>query len=140
MSAVYSPASLLLQVGNTLLSIYALCWLGMFYALRTRSQAAAVIWSVALARGLPYIFALLCQLLLVPVSRKLGMPTFYSSIYLVIPALTMAGLIGLTALAKRGLQNQIKGGAGELQAKDVFLQTGKIIDEAVRKFRHWTPG
>jgi hypothetical protein len=40
----------LLEVTNTFLGACALCWLGLWFGLRARTQAGAIVWTVSLAR------------------------------------------------------------------------------------------
>ena len=43
----------LLSLAGTLLGTSALCWLALWFALKARSQAGAVVWAVGLAKGVP---------------------------------------------------------------------------------------
>ena len=138
-SFAYNPLSTLLQIVGTLLSVGALCWLSMYFGLRTRSHASAVIWSVALACCGPYFFTMICYAILGPISRSMGVPTYYSLIYLIIPAIPLAGLAWAMKMAKQGLAHQLCG-AGQMNAKDFLVETGKRIDQTIRKLREWTPG
>ena len=47
-----------LTVLNASLGAAALCWLGLWFGLRCRTQAAAIVWTVGLGQGLPSIIAL----------------------------------------------------------------------------------
>jgi hypothetical protein len=53
------PILKLLTLLNIFLGTAALCWLGLWFGLKTRSQAGAIVWSVALAKGLPLLLTLL---------------------------------------------------------------------------------
>jgi ABC-type transport system involved in multi-copper enzyme maturation permease subunit len=53
------PILKLLTLLNTFLGAAALCWLGLWFGLKTRTQAGAIVWSVALAKGLPSLITLL---------------------------------------------------------------------------------
>jgi hypothetical protein len=48
----------LLSVANTFLGANALCWLGLWFGLKARTQAGAIVWAVALAKGVPSLVSL----------------------------------------------------------------------------------
>ena len=50
----YLPLALL-SFANTFLGTSALCWLGLWFGLKARSQGGAVIWAVTLAQGVPWL-------------------------------------------------------------------------------------
>ena len=49
----------MITLANTFLGAAALCWLGLWFGLKARTQAAAIVWSVGLAKGLPSLVSLL---------------------------------------------------------------------------------
>ncbi len=49
----------LLIVTNTFVGACALCWLGLWFGLRARTQAGAIVWTVSLAKGIPCLVSLL---------------------------------------------------------------------------------
>ncbi len=51
----------LLTVANTFLGTAALCWLGLWFGSRSRTQAAAIVWTVGLGKGLPSLLSLFCS-------------------------------------------------------------------------------
>jgi hypothetical protein len=53
----------LLVVANTFLGACALCWLGLWFGLRARSQAGAIVWTVSLAKGIPALAILICSVM-----------------------------------------------------------------------------
>jgi len=55
----YYLFSLVLSMASTVAGIAALCWLGIWFGLRSHGQAAAIAWTVGLAKGVPYIVSLL---------------------------------------------------------------------------------
>ncbi|HEY5910587.1 MAG TPA: hypothetical protein VJA21_08295 [Verrucomicrobiae bacterium] len=135
---LYSPVSLVLEITGTLLSIGALAWLGLFFGFRVRSHAAAVGWSVALARGFPYVFAILAQMALFAVVRPVGNAVFSFFVFLLIPLTWQAGLWWLICSAKRRLVMEVsRADPGAL--KDSFPDTWRTIRSLLRRARDWPP-
>jgi len=52
---VHITISSLLNMVNTFVGLGAVCWLGLWFGLKTAGTAAAIIRTVALAKGVPYI-------------------------------------------------------------------------------------
>jgi hypothetical protein len=52
----------LLTVSNAFLGAAALCWLGLWFGLRARTQASAIVWTVGLGKGLTSLFGLVCSI------------------------------------------------------------------------------
>jgi hypothetical protein len=46
---------------NTFFGIAALCWTGIWFGFKARSQVAAIIWTVAVAKGVPFFIYLTSQ-------------------------------------------------------------------------------
>src|SRR5262249_29628248 len=57
------PGALLTFV-NTYLGTEAVCWLGLWFGLRSRGQAAAILRAAGLAFGVPWVFSLCASLFL----------------------------------------------------------------------------
>ena len=55
--------SMVLSVVNLVLSVMAICWAGMWFGLKARSQAAAVFQTVVWVKALPYVASYLWMLL-----------------------------------------------------------------------------
>jgi hypothetical protein len=55
--------SMALSVANLALSVLAICWAGMWFGLKARSQAAAVFQTVVWVKALPYVASYLWMLL-----------------------------------------------------------------------------
>lgn len=53
----------LLTIANSFLGAAALCWLGLWFGLRSRTQATAIVWTAGLGQGLPSLFGLICSLI-----------------------------------------------------------------------------
>jgi hypothetical protein len=54
--------SLALGFANSALGVRSLCWVGMWFGLKARSQAGAILWTVALAKAIPWLASLLSTL------------------------------------------------------------------------------
>ena len=52
----------ILTVANAFLGAAALCWLGLWFGLRSRTQASAIVWTVGLAKGVPSLVGLISSL------------------------------------------------------------------------------
>src|SRR5205085_1581769 len=61
--ALHNAFYKVLCLANTLLGAGALCWLGMWFGLKARTQAGAIVWTVGLAKGIPALVALSCFIL-----------------------------------------------------------------------------
>jgi hypothetical protein len=53
----YNPVSLLLSGANVVLAVAATVWLGLWFGWNARSQTAAIVWTVALSRGIPFLIS-----------------------------------------------------------------------------------
>ena len=53
----------LLSLANTFLGASALCWLGLWFGSRARTQASAIVWTVSLAKALPSLAGLFSSVL-----------------------------------------------------------------------------
>jgi hypothetical protein len=52
----------LLTVGNAFAGAAALCWLGLWFGFRARTQAGAIVWAAGLGKAAPSLVALLCSI------------------------------------------------------------------------------
>ena len=58
LSVFLHAATLLLGVVNVVVGVGAVCWLGLWFGWRTATPVRALVWTVALAKGLPYLVSL----------------------------------------------------------------------------------
>lgn len=56
------PLLNILTVANAFLGAAALCWLGLLFGLRSRTQASAIVWTVGLGKGIPSLVGLISSL------------------------------------------------------------------------------
>jgi hypothetical protein len=100
----------LLAIGNTFLGAAALCWLGLWFGLRAKTQAGAIVWTVGLGKGLPSLFALLCSISAGAMANPAGPSARGSAVAWWIPELmTSVFYLGLIGVAKRSLDDQLSG-------------------------------
>ena len=100
----------LLSLANTFLGASALCWLGLWFGSRARTQAAAIVWTVSLAKGVPSLLALFCSVLaaglfaspFTPLSGLYGALTWAPELAILV------FYLWLIALARRHLIGQIE--------------------------------
>ena len=59
-----------LSLANTFFGATALCWLGLWFGSRARTQASAIVWTVGLAKGLPSLVTLFCSVLATGISTS----------------------------------------------------------------------
>ena len=140
--AVQYGVSLLLRSVNTVPSVGAICWLGLFFGLRAGSQSRAVMWTVALATALPYLISILASTLFLAFFRSstsFSTPPYW--IMLLLPQLLDLLLyLALISLARRHLR---RGGlAGEplpFDLRQAIASAARDARAAINRLRHWTP-
>jgi ABC-type transport system involved in multi-copper enzyme maturation permease subunit len=134
--------SLLLRSVNTVLAVGAICWLGLFFGLRAGSQSRAVMWTVALAMGLPYLISTLASTLFLAFFRSSTSFSFppYWIMFCLPQLLDLLLYLALITLARRHLR---RGGvAGEpmpFDLRQAVESAARDVAAALRKVRHWTP-
>jgi hypothetical protein len=100
----------LLTVANSFLGAAALCWLGLWFGLRSRNQAGAIVWTVGLGKGLPSLFGILCSLSSAALSGPLGGPASGHLLGWWIPELvTCVFYLWLIGFARRNLVRDLAG-------------------------------
>jgi len=101
-----------LGVANTLLSVATLCWIGMWFGLKSRGQAATILRTVAVAKLVPYIGAVVSQMILIPLVRKTGASAISGSVplYFLVPQIgSLLVYAGLIAFAQKSLARELTG-------------------------------
>ncbi len=100
----------LLMVANTFLGAAALCWLGLWFGLRSRTQAGAIVWTVGLGQGLPSLFGLLCSIFAGAALSPSGATARGSFVAWWLPELVTAVFyLWLVGSAQRGLIRDLAG-------------------------------
>ena len=69
-------AFILFGLLNTFFGVAALCWTAIWFGFKARDQFTAIVWTVALAKGVPFIIYLISQGLFTTglISRGISMP------------------------------------------------------------------
>jgi hypothetical protein len=66
--------ALALCFANSALGIVSVCWIGMWFGLRTRGQMDAILWTVGLTKAVPWLASLLSTLVIQFLAYDLGRP------------------------------------------------------------------
>lgn len=133
--------SLPLNALNTILGLVALCWLALWFGLRSGGQAKAILWTVGLTKALPYAVSLLTSSL----ATFLTMPrTPFSSTYwmlsLLPQVLTIAFYLWLIRLARRRLPGDLAAAQPmPFVFRQAFSSRAREAASLFRAARHWTP-
>jgi len=143
---LYYALSMLLSAGNIVLGTGALCWLGLWFGLRMPAQGKAVLWSVLLANGVPYIVSIGWSLLYRPIIVSLGggVSGWLSSPlllgYLIPSMVILLYYLWLLRLARAQLLVEMAG-TEPLDPAKIFSFSNLLprMAAAIRRARHW-PG
>jgi hypothetical protein len=99
-----------LSLANTFLGATALCWLGLWFGSRARTQAGAIVWTVALAKGLPSLVTLFCSVfgagLLM--STTLLVPSLYAALTWVPELVILIFYVWLIRAVRRRLSSELE--------------------------------
>jgi len=118
----------LLSLAGTFLGTAALCWLALWFALKARSQAGAVVWAVGLAKGVPCLVSVaawgLWALMAGPLTRGFGPSGSNYILVSWLPELALLAFYGfLIQFARRRLADELAG----TESRPALLR----LDEAV---------
>jgi ABC-type transport system involved in multi-copper enzyme maturation permease subunit len=100
---VYYAFRLPLSIVHVLLEFTALSWTGMWFGLKTQRPAAAIGWTVALVRGVPYLIGVLVQTLLPLLTYPFGFRGWASLLWLTPHLGTLPYFLWLIRYSKRNL-------------------------------------
>ena len=134
--------SVVLSAVNTVLGLVALCWLALWFGLRAGGQARAILWSVAVARALPYVISIFYSVLHTMLFTPRSGPPLRLYIMASWLPLVLTGLFYLGVI--RWVRQRLLGDLAAAQATRFDLrQTVSAASQdavsAFRKARHWTP-
>jgi len=135
-------ASLPLSVLNTILGLGALCWLALWFGLRAGGQAKAILWTVTVARAVPYgisvLSSVLGSMLLAP---RAAQPTgLHLAIWLVPQGANLVFYVWIIWLARRRLLGDLAAaGPMPLGLRQAVSSASRETAAAFRRARHWTP-
>ncbi len=128
---------------NTCLGAAALCWLGLWFGLKARGQAAAILWTIGLGSGVPYLFTSLLQTLFILLFRTSilrGSSLFAYAGAWPSHVLTLLFYLWLIRLAKRRLAQELAGaGPPTFNLSRSISNAARDTAAAIRAARHWTP-
>jgi hypothetical protein len=101
-----------LVVANTFLGACALCWVGLWFGLRARSQAGAIVWTVGLAKGIPAQVRLICSVtgtVLASAPGTFSGAILYGSLAWISELAIFLYLLSMIGLARRRLIGELAG-------------------------------
>jgi ABC-type transport system involved in multi-copper enzyme maturation permease subunit len=101
----------LLVIANTFLGSCALCWLGLWFGLRARTQAGAIVWTVSLAKGLPSLVSLICSVISATFFGSSVLPgvPFYAAVTWMPELMVLLYYVWLIGLARHRLLGELAG-------------------------------
>jgi len=99
----------LLCLTNTFLGASALCWLGLWFGSRSRTQATAIVWAVSLAKGLPGLVGLFCSVLgaNLVASASPPLPRWYATVTWLPELATLLYYLWLIRAVRRRLSHEL---------------------------------
>jgi hypothetical protein len=103
----FAPTELLI-VANAFFGAAALCWLGLWFGLSSRTQGSAIVWTVGLGQGLPSLFALVCSISAGVLVRPTARPVAGVG-WLMPEVIILAFYLWLIATARRHLNSELQG-------------------------------
>jgi hypothetical protein len=136
--AIYS----VVHLTNIVLTVRALCWVGLWFGFRTGVLSRAVIWTVALVDGPPQILALLCSALTMPLLSRGGLVSPFMAARvlgtLVPQILVLVYYLWIVGVARRQLAYELSVGE-TVPLRRMFLQAFGLLPVTVRRMRQWGP-
>ncbi|HVM51195.1 MAG TPA: hypothetical protein VMU04_24410 [Candidatus Acidoferrum sp.] len=139
---VYNTVGFALFAVETVLGLGALCWLGLWFGLRARGQMAAILWSVGVAKGIPYgISSMIYVMGLRSMARARSFPSWQWCITYWTPSVLIV-LFFLWAMrfARRRLLADLAAGQPlEYPFPGSLWAAWGHAAPVFRRARHWTP-
>ncbi len=132
-----------LNCASIFFGVGAVCWLGLWFGLRARGQAQAILWTVALARALPSLLGILMWALMPVLGRVsfgLSSPVLaliWQSLPQLMSLLFYAGLICLAR--RRLLGGLVAGEPARFDLGQTIFAAARDARAAIERARHWTP-
>jgi hypothetical protein len=143
----YLTLSLLLDCANTILGVGALIWAGLWFGLRARSQAAAIVRIVLLVRGIPYLMTFVASFLLRLVLVNAGayivggvrFPWWYL-LYLLNPVAACCYYLWLIRWTRRRLAAELTNpSTEEFSWAQSIAKARAGLNLLVKRARNWPP-
>jgi ABC-type transport system involved in multi-copper enzyme maturation permease subunit len=116
----------------------ALCWVGLWFGLKAGGQARAIIWTISLVKGVPFLISILLSVLARLAVSRSPLP-FWVMLWLPQVA-TPVFYLGMIRLARRRLLGELTGaGPMKFDLRQSISSAARDAVAAFRKARHWTP-
>lgn len=135
--------SMVLSALNTVFGLVALCWLAMWFGLRAGTQARAILWSVAVAKGLPYAIGLLFYiprgLLFTSRAGSSWALSYWMMSFLPQLVNLLFFLCVILLLRRRLLGDSALVGSTPFSLRQTVASAARDAVSAFRRARHWTP-
>jgi len=138
---IYYGLSTLAGAFATVFGIGALCWVGMWFGLRSAGQARAILWTVVLVRGAPFALNLVWSILSRPLVARLAGPG--SAAYMLVGSLLpqvayVVVYLWLIHLARNQLRKELSG-AEPVALRQIVSDVSAKGRSAIRLVRNWPP-
>jgi len=133
---------LILTAAGVLLGIGALCWLGMWFGFTARRASSAILWTVGLAKGVPFLISTLGPMFFFPYLRPwFGAPPFSYAVLAWLPqvAILYFYLWIIRQIKGRFERDLAFGAARSFNLSRVLAEASRGASTSIRKTRHWTP-
>ena len=131
--SAYNSFTALLCLANTFFGAQALCWLALWYGLRARGQAGAIVRTVTVAKGVPCLAGLFCSVLSAALTsgpRRAGVVALANPI----PDIgVLVFYLWLIQFAKGHLAGELAGvEPASLNLRETILQTAQDVAGGIR--------
>jgi hypothetical protein len=139
---VYYAFSMVLSAVNIILSVCALCWLGLWFGLRVIGQGRVILWAVLIANGIPAVLLMAWSLFYRPfVARLWGQNNLWSNLPGLLgslaPQLAMVMFyLWLIRIARWQLSHELAG-AEPLDLRQILSRGLPRISAAIQRARQW---
>lgn len=128
----------LLHITNGILDVLAVCWVGMWFGLRSTKPVAAVAWTVGLVELLPWLPASLLFAAILASARGPGSSDILVLWHLVFPILYLGKNLFFIAWARAKLRNALRTDA-VLPLPQGLNQILRAATHAESRSRRWMP-
>jgi hypothetical protein len=125
-----------LSIGHVLLGTGAGCWAGLWFGFKARRQVGAIVWTVGLTRGVPFLMSVFGQLILFSFLSIFSSPRAFSYAnfpWVLSQVAVLFFYLWLIRWAKRRLLERLAG------AEPMSASLRPRIVAAIRNARRWTP-
>jgi len=133
---------LILNAAGVLLGIGALCWLGMWFGFTARRASSAILWTVGLAKGVPFLISTLGPMFFFPYLRPwFGAPPFSYAMLAWLPqvAILYFYLWIIRQIKGRFERDLALGAPRSFSLSRALAEASRGASASIRKARHWTP-